>query len=97
MPPKQNSTRDSLSYRRGSTEASSGGSGGGGGGGLPGLPSKGGGLAASASSSSAHHSGHRHSVPTLENSTSQVRALLEKSDTWAQFDILALEKMTDKR
>jgi len=43
------------------------------------------------------HSNVRHSIPTLENSTAQLRALLEKSDSWSDFDVLALERMSEKR
>ncbi len=83
----QNSTRDVLSHRRSSTDASAA---------AAALQQQ---KAHSGLSMAAHaHSSHRHSsVPTLENSTAQVRALLEKSDTWAEFDILELERLTSKR
>ncbi len=42
-------------------------------------------------------SAHRPSVPALEDSPEALRTLLEKSDSWADFDILELERLTEKR
>ena len=53
--------------------------------------------AAAASSSSSSSGSHRPSIPTLDNATAQLRVLLEKSDKWAEFDILELERLTEKR
>jgi hypothetical protein len=40
---------------------------------------------------------HRPSIPTLDHSPAQARQLLEKSNTWAEFDIIELEKLTERR
>ena len=53
------------------------------------------GTASPASAASA--AAQRPSVPKLENSPIEVRILLEKSDTWSGFDILELERVTNKR
>jgi hypothetical protein len=40
---------------------------------------------------------HRASIPTLDSSPQHIREVLERSDHWAAFDILELERLTEKR
>ena len=39
----------------------------------------------------------RQSPSIMDNSPRQIRDALERSDDWADFDILELERLTDKR
>ena len=87
----QNSTRDVLSNRRPSADGGS--SGGGGGGGRPSLH----GSSSTSGGGGGSSSSHRPSIPALDNSPAQLRAQLEKSDSWSEFDILEVERLTDKR